>query len=176
MRDRPGGCERLKLLHAQCAGAHITPMAADRRIDMSPRWAVELPPSIAQMVRSEIAHGNGCELCGFLLGDRVGDTVRIVTIRPVENIYHSPDAFAIRAFDYSAVIAETMAAPIQIVGLYHSHHGSAHLSGSDKQSIRGQSFVWLVIGIGDNGGVPTLEWRCFQAVGDKVVRLPLRWT
>src|SRR6516225_7236914 len=120
---------------------------------------VKLSDVSVETIRSEVIRANDSEICGFLLGNRSAECLYVATVRPAENLYHSRTGFAISQSDYdNAWSAATDR--LAVVGLYHSHYGSAHLSCLDRHNIALTSLVWLVVGL--RGGVECsiAEWRC----------------
>ena len=133
--------------------------------------ALMLLRTAVKVIRTAISEVDDQEICGFLLGRQLCDDVHADIARPVENIYHSRWSFGISEREYAAVLEE-LSPRFELIGLYHSHLGSAHLSLQDKQSMSVGSLVWLVIGLRETQkGSQALDWRCFKRTEEGIKRL-----
>jgi proteasome lid subunit RPN8/RPN11 len=121
---------------------------------------IEISESAARTIRERIVEAGGCEVCGFLCGGITPSSTFVTSARPCENIYHATDRFAISGQDYLAALGG--AEPNRrVVGVYHTHYGSAQTSVLDRHSIRLSPLVWVIIGISQEVIGPMYDWKAF---------------
>lgn len=118
---------------------------------------VVLSNRVKRSIQRELVGTDESEKCGFLLGWRVNQEIHVQNIRPAENVYRDKYSFAISSREYANVLQNTEC-PEELVGIYHTHHGTARIGYHDRSNLVVHSFLWLIVGV----GCPTLEWRCFK--------------
>jgi proteasome lid subunit RPN8/RPN11 len=131
---------------------------------------VLLSQDAGHTIREAIAHHDGCELCGFLLGWGFEPRTQISVVRPAKNIFQSDNSFAISEREYLSVLdAETN--DRHLLGVYHTHFGRAHASSWDRKNITVHPLLWLIVGVLSGRHGLSLDWKCFKPVGGKAKEL-----
>jgi proteasome lid subunit RPN8/RPN11 len=123
---------------------------------------VTLSIAAVEVISTAVAEAKDREICGFLIGHRSSQSVYVETARRAVNIYNSRTSFAISPSEYAAVLAERKHCR-EVVGIYHSHYGSAHLSWLDKQNIVVTPLLWLVVAVQEKEDGEITDWRAFKA-------------
>jgi proteasome lid subunit RPN8/RPN11 len=126
-----------------------------------------LSKSAALSIGEAIADADNREICGFLLGYRRDKRIHVDGIRLTENIYRDRNSFAISQKEYDAAL-KTASAGAWVVGIYHSHYGSADMSCADRKNIKLHPFVWLIVGIAGQPGDYIYNWKCFKQNNDRI--------
>ncbi len=126
------------------------------------------------IISSAVFEETDSEACGFLLGQYTKSSVICETARQARNIYSSRSSFAISPTEYAELVRQ-VGPNGRLVGLYHSHFGSAHLSFVDKSNMSLHGLVWLVIGRRkDKIGQDCQDWRCFRWIEGGIRRLSIQ--
>jgi proteasome lid subunit RPN8/RPN11 len=58
----------------------------------------------------------------------------------------------------------------RIVGIYHTHHGSARMSALDRQNIKLYPLLWVVVGVSQGPAGPIYDWKGFRNIRGGRVR------
>jgi proteasome lid subunit RPN8/RPN11 len=122
--------------------------------------------SIRKAVQTDV------EVCGFLVGHKTREQVCVEYARPVENIYDSKIAFAIGQEEYNAVLSE-VDSHSRVVAIYHLHHGSPHLSCTDRHNILLYDLSWLVVSVSEKSR--ELRWKCFTPSRETIKRVAVKF-
>jgi proteasome lid subunit RPN8/RPN11 len=110
-----------------------------------------------------------------MVGVRHGSEICVRDLVVCDNLAVVPDEFILSPRDYSGVSAR-LRGPETIVGVFHSHLGTAEASGADARGIRLHRLVWLIVG--NTRCLSIRRWKYAAYMmgrrGD-LVRLPVRW-
>jgi len=136
-------------------------------------FEVILDESVVCQIGEVLSNTEGLEACGFLLGAVRGHSTFIDRARPAENIYRDMTSFAISPEGYTSAL-QSPDHDRSIVGIYHTHDGPAHLSGSDRRNMALHPYFWLIIGGAGGPRTGIRSWRCFRSIYGKVRELHLR--
>ena len=131
---------------------------------------VVLSKRAQRAIQRELVSSDEFEKCGFLLGRRLSQEIRVENIRPAKNIYQHRDSFAIGSQEYAAVLIKIDSAE-ELVGIYHTHNGAARIGHHDRINLVLHSFPWLIVGIRGE----MLEWRCFKHDCGRIKQLYVRF-
>jgi proteasome lid subunit RPN8/RPN11 len=115
------------------------------------------------------------ESCGLITGHASEKRLRVHDLVPCENLSGLDTEFIISPRDFLRVARSTQS-PMRVVGIYHSHFGSARPSEADKRGIRLHDFVWLIVGNAKLRRVDELEYSAYMCGSRQgVISVPIRW-
>ena len=89
------------------------------------------------------------EICGFLLGQKKGESVIIEEIAFAENKLNSPVEFEIDPLEIVKILDYADKKGLEPVGLFHSHLCKPIPSGKDIKGMKNWRNIWLIV---DNRG------------------------
>ncbi|WP_367883741.1 M67 family metallopeptidase [Thermococcus peptonophilus] len=94
----------------------------------------------------ELAKKSPIEVCGFLLGRKVGNTLTVEEARETRNRLNSPVEFEIDPLEIAEVLDEAEEKGLEIVGIFHSHLKCPPMpSGKDLKGMNLWRNVWLIV-------------------------------
>ncbi|WP_069187574.1 Mov34/MPN/PAD-1 family protein [Pararhodospirillum photometricum] len=116
-------------------------MAAD------PLRRLILPKTLAEALVAGAREALPCEVCGLLVGRRVGDAAVVEAGVAVANTDPRPETgFAINPYDRLAVQRAARAEGWGVLGSWHSHpSGEARPSARDAAQATEGGLVWLIV-------------------------------
>lgn len=137
--------------------------------------SVLIPRQTMDPVRERILATPNAESCGLIVGFLGGPDICVHDLIVCDNLATVPDEFMLSPRDYSNVAAR-LSGSLTIVGVFHSHPGSAEASGVDARSIRLHPLVWLIIG--NTRCLSSRRWKYAAYMRGRrgsLVRLRVQW-
>lgn len=121
----------------------------------------------------ELAKENSPKIiCGFVIGEKEGDTIRVDEVRKVITRTSRRFHFKPNWYNYHKVMSEIEKEGKKVVGEFHSHpHGNEDLTLNDKKILRSLGGgVWIIV-----TPVTVIPWS-FKAIDEfknECKRIPL---
>ncbi|MEA2563475.1 MAG: [CysO sulfur-carrier protein]-S-L-cysteine hydrolase [Acidobacteriota bacterium] len=100
------------------------------------------------------------ESCGLLVGRSHGRQVVVGWFAFCANLSHDPDEFILAPQDHHRIVAE-LAGDETVVGIFHSHRGSAAPSSADAQNMKFHDLPWLIFGNTSSASLGDLVCRAY---------------
>ena len=116
-----------------------------------------LPDSLKKIVIEEARAGLPNECCGLIEGSIDVGVAHATAVHPARNLAGAPDRFEIDPAEQIAHLKRLRGTDRDIIGCYHSHpNGRAEPSAHDREQSFGQDFIWLIVGVSQDGRDATL--------------------
>jgi len=99
---------------------------------------------------------------GFLLGRITGDTLTVVTIRQVENVFNSEEQYhryAMTPHDWMRLEDEAEARGLTLVGYYHSHPDSPAIPSTYDRDHALPNFLYIITQVQEGRAIDMRAWR-----------------
>lgn len=108
---------------------------------------LQIPECVLSELRRMASSGDaGIEHCGFLVGQRVAETLHATRLVPVRNAAAAPGAFAIADAEVRRARRAAAARGESIVALVHTHpSGELALSRDDDSTRRFADLPWVTV-------------------------------
>ena len=90
------------------------------------------------------------ESCAFLLGKDVENESVVVEVMPMRNSVQSPISFSIEPEELLEAYGLAEKRGLQVIGIFHSHPGTASPSSTDKKFMEINPVVWLIYSTTDD--------------------------
>lgn len=123
---------------------------------------VSVPVAAMESIRSEAEAGYPYEICGFLLGSRESDALRVDEARPAGNARTDSAGttrYRIEPDVYRAVEREADRAGSEIVGFYHSHPDAPARPSEYDLDHAWPSVAYLIVSVREGEAGEATGWR-----------------
>lgn len=123
---------------------------------------VVLPAALQQRIfrHLEAAHPN--EGGGFLLGSQDAETVRIVDIIPIENVFEKEEQYhryAMTPLDWARLEDQADERGLTLVGYFHSHPDSPAIPSIYDRDHALPNFTYIITQVNEAKAVDMRVWR-----------------
>jgi proteasome lid subunit RPN8/RPN11 len=110
-----------------------------------PPTRISLTSTQLQTMQADVSRRTPEEACGLLSGRRIGESVQVEEIYPMENILHSPERYQLDPEAQVEVFLSVERRGLEVVGIYHSHpKGPPHPSATDLDEAYYPEVVYLI--------------------------------
>lgn len=123
---------------------------------------VILKQALKQQIIQQLEAAYDHEAGGFLLGKRVGDTVNILDVIPIDNVFEESERFhryAMTPKDWMRLEDDADSKGLALVGYYHSHPNSPAIPSIYDRDHALPNFTYLITSILSTGAAEMLAWH-----------------
>lgn len=123
---------------------------------------IELPEALQGRIHDQLRGTYPHEGGGFLLGAVADDTVSVMDIRPVENVFEETEQYhryAMTLEDWMRMEDEADSRGLALVGYYHSHPDSPAVPSEYDRVHALPNFTYIIVSVRSGQAADTRVWR-----------------
>lgn len=123
-----------------------------------------VPERVAGLLAREILRSNPSEICGLLFGRIRTHRACVEGVIFCRNLAFADDEFIVYPIDIDHA-TRRIPAGRSLLGIVHSHSGSARASTADRRCMKLHRYFWLIVGNASTGVGSKLTYCAYRSTG-----------
>ncbi|MBL8482587.1 MAG: M67 family metallopeptidase [Rhodocyclaceae bacterium] len=127
-------------------------------------YQLVLPPAQRADLENWARAGYPLEVCGLLLGRRVGDGARVERVRSARNLSvdRAHDRFELDPLDFLPIDAEARESGREILGVWHTHPDHPARPSETDRAAAWPGWSYVILSVAQDGVRDVRSWRLEQ--------------